>query len=73
MDAFVDNDNDTKEDLCIDDNNDIIEENIEPCWWPTQERNKITEEDGAIFNSFIFKITCIQRSLDTMYLDKRDG
>lgn len=66
-------DDDFKNDLCLDENNDIVEENVEPCWWPNQDINTISEDEGAIFNSFIFKITCIQRSLDTMYLDKRDG
>ena len=47
------------------DDDDIINEK--------SKQKNITEDDGAIFNSFIFKITCIQRSLDTMYLDKRDG
>ena len=58
------------EDLDIDDTNNIIEEISSS---QSTKKNTITEEEGAIFNSFIFKITCIQRSLDTMYLDKRDG
>ena len=61
--------NQPKKEVNIDDNNLDENNNLDDI----TKKKYITEDDGAIFNSFIFKITCIQRSLDTMYLDKRDG